>query len=49
MIFQELTGEIIKAAMKVHTTLGAGLFEEVYKVCLKHELTKAGIKAKHSC
>ena len=45
MIFQELTGEIIQAAMKVHTTLGAGLFEEVYKTCLRHELNKQGIKA----
>lgn len=44
MIFQELTGEIIQAAMKVHTALGAGLFEEVYKTCLRYELTKQGIK-----
>ena len=45
MLFEELTGEIIQAAMKVHTALGAGLFEEVYKTCLRHELTKKGIKA----
>lgn len=43
MLYEELTGEIIEAAMKVHSTLGAGLFEEVYKVCLRHELTKRGI------
>lgn len=31
--------------MKVHTTLGAGLFETVYKSCLSHELKKQGIEA----
>jgi GxxExxY protein len=33
---------VIKVAMKVHSNLGPGLFEEIYKVCLKHELIKAG-------
>ena len=46
MLYEELTGEIIEAAMKVHSSLGAGLFEEVYKVCLRHELTKRGIKVR---
>ena len=45
MLFEELSGEVIDAAMRVHTSLGAGLFEEVYKVCLRHELNKKGIKA----
>ena len=31
--------------LKVHSALGPGLFEEVYKVCLRHELHKQGIKA----
>lgn len=44
MIYKELTAEIIQSAIKVHTALGAGLFEEVYKTCLRHELTKQGIK-----
>jgi GxxExxY protein len=30
--------------MQVHSVLGPGLFAEVYKVCLRHELTKAGLK-----
>ena len=30
--------------MRVHSTLGPGLFEEVYKVCLRHELSKSGLK-----
>ena len=45
MLFEKLTGAVIDAAMKVHSALGAGLFEEVYKVCLRHELNKKGIKA----
>ena len=27
MLYEELTGQIIEAAMKVHGTLGAGLFK----------------------
>ena len=45
MLFQELTGSIIDAAMKVQSRLGAGLFEEVYKACLRYELKKKGLKA----
>lgn len=45
MLLEKLTGEVIDAAMKVHSALGAGHFEEVYKVCLRHELTKKGLKA----
>ena len=44
MLFEARTGEIINAAMRVHSVLGAGLFEEVYKVCLRHELLKNEIK-----
>ena len=38
-----LTGHIIDAAYKVHTTLGPGLFESVYESALSHELTKREI------
>jgi GxxExxY protein len=34
---------IINAALKVHTALGAGLLEEAYKVCLKHELERQNL------
>ena len=44
MLFEELSHRILDAAMKVHSTLGPGLFEEVYKVCLRHELNKSGLK-----
>jgi PD-(D/E)XK nuclease superfamily len=40
----ELTGRIIEAAMRVHSTLGPGLLESTYQACLLYELTKAGLK-----
>jgi len=36
----QISGEIVDAAMKVHTALGPGLLENA----LKHELTKRGLK-----
>ena len=45
MLFESLTREVIDTAMKIHTKLGAGLFEEVYKVCLRQELVRRGMKA----
>ena len=38
-----LTGQIIGAAMKVHSTLGPGLLESAYEACLAYELTKLGL------
>jgi GxxExxY protein len=40
----EITGEIVSAAIKVHTVLGPGLLESVYKACLHHELVKRGLQ-----
>jgi GxxExxY protein len=40
-----LSGRVIHAAYKVHETLGPGLLESVYEVCLVHELSRMGIKA----
>jgi GxxExxY protein len=40
----QLTGQIIAAAMRVHTTLGPGLLESAYRACLVHELRKQGIR-----
>ena len=34
---------VVDAAFKVNTTLGPGLLENVYEVCLEHELTKRGL------
>ena len=40
----EITGEIINCAIKVHKTLGPGLLESVYEKCLAYELSKRGLK-----
>jgi GxxExxY protein len=47
MYFKDITDSIISAAMKVHTTLGPGLLENVYETCLVHELKKQDIEVKH--
>ncbi|EFO79725.1 hypothetical protein OSCT_2410 [Oscillochloris trichoides DG-6] len=44
MQINQISGQIVDAAMKVHTTLGPGLLESAYEVCLAHELRKRGIK-----
>ncbi|MES2650403.1 MAG: GxxExxY protein [Bacteroidota bacterium] len=38
----ELTSEIIGIAIEVHTALGPGLLENVYKECLYYKLVKEG-------
>jgi len=40
----EISGQIVDAAMKVHTELGPGLLESAYEACLAHELRKRGLK-----
>jgi GxxExxY protein len=39
----EITRQIIGAAMKVHSALGPGLLESAYQACLAYELQKAGL------
>ena len=46
MELNKVSGMIIDSAMKVHTSLGPGLLESAYEACLKHELTKRGIKVR---
>ncbi len=43
MEINEITGEIIDAAMKVHRALGPGLLESAYEACLVYELRKRGL------
>jgi GxxExxY protein len=40
----EITGTIVRAAMRVHTALGPGLLETSYRACLRYELLSAGLK-----
>ena len=43
MTYTTLSGRIIGACIKVHTTLGPGLLESVYTECLFHELQHVGL------
>jgi GxxExxY protein len=36
------TGQVIDAAMRVHSALGPGLLESAYQACLAYELRKRG-------
>ncbi|MCG8651750.1 MAG: GxxExxY protein [Pirellulales bacterium] len=44
MEINQVTGQIIDAAMKVHTALGPGLLESAYEACVAHELRKRGLQ-----
>lgn len=44
MQMNDLTSSIIGAAIKVHRTLGPGLLESAYRVCLAYELRKLGLR-----
>jgi GxxExxY protein len=45
MNVNDVTGQIIDAAMKVHSALGPGLLESAYEACLLFEIHKRGLKA----
>ena len=44
MEIDDITREIIGAAIRVHSSLGPGLLESAYRVCLHRELTLQGLK-----
>lgn len=44
MTKNEIAGEIVDAAYKIHTTLGPGLLESVYEVTMAYELTRRGLR-----
>lgn len=44
MQINEVTGQIVDAAMKVHQALGPGLLESAYEACLTYELKKRGLR-----
>jgi GxxExxY protein len=41
---KDITEKIISCAIKVHTTLGPGLFEKLYEEAMEHELKSRGIE-----
>ena len=43
MEYSDVTERIIAAALKVHSAIGPGVLESVYKTCMAHELKKLGI------
>ncbi|MBI4091927.1 MAG: GxxExxY protein [Candidatus Levybacteria bacterium] len=44
-LYSDITDRVIKAATKVHRTLGPGLVEKLYQRALKVEFTNNGISA----
>jgi len=44
MDIEKAAKEIVDAAIKVHRTLGPGLFESTYQKCLAYELSKSGLR-----
>ena len=42
----EISRIVLDCAFKVHTKLGSGLLEKVYRECLAYELTKHGLDVK---
>ena len=41
---EQIASKIVDAAYTVHKALGPGLLERVYEVCLRHELSKRGLR-----
>ncbi|MCB1840911.1 MAG: GxxExxY protein [Alphaproteobacteria bacterium] len=39
----DITGEIVDCAYKIHKTMGPGLYEKVYEDCFAYELEKKGL------
>ena len=46
MNINEISGMIVDAAFKVHSTLGPGLLESVYEAVLEKELLKRGLRVR---
>jgi GxxExxY protein len=40
LLYADLTGEVIAAAIDVHRELGPGLLESAYQACMCHELAR---------
>lgn len=47
MTIDDVTHQVIGAAMAVHTAVGPGLLEKAYDACLYHELSLTGLQFEH--
>ena len=45
MDLTDISGQIVDAALKVHSALGPGLLESTYETCLLFELHRRGLRA----
>ncbi len=43
MEINAISGQVVDAAMRVHSALGPGLLESVYEACLAYELGRRGL------
>lgn len=43
MLHADVTGRIIRSAIKVHSALGPGLLESAYQACLAYEMQRQGL------
>jgi len=43
MEYPEISAKAIAAALKVHSAIGPGVLESVYKTCMQHELRNSGL------
>jgi len=46
LVLEDLTEQIVGAAIEVHRALGAGLLEHTYLVCLRRELQLRGLNVR---
>jgi len=49
MTENEISGQIIDAALKIHRAIGPGLLESVYRTFLAHELALRGLRVDREC
>jgi GxxExxY protein len=43
IVLNKISGQIVDAAIRVHSALGPGLLESTYEACLAYELRKRGL------
>jgi GxxExxY protein len=44
MELNQVSGQVVDSGLKVHSTLGPGLLESAYEMCLVYELRKRGLQ-----